>query len=144
MHPTAVQGRSLGAFVALELILSIPFWAIGALATMGVIPDHVMVRASGSLTPMIAASILIYRSGGAAGVKALFGRIIDARRVNSRPWYLAVLLLGPAIVLTQYALALLGGAHVPAPQLTLMVPASYAGLLLLTPAEDSMTLAAWP
>jgi membrane protease YdiL (CAAX protease family) len=136
MNAMTVRSRSLINFVVLELLLSIPFWGIGVLATAGVIPDQVIFRASWSLTPMIAASILIYREGGAAGVAALFRRILDFSRARSRTWYLAVLLLGPFIVFTQYGLALLSGSQIPAPQLTLLVPISYFVLFLVTPAEE--------
>jgi hypothetical protein len=136
MNAITVGNRSLVNFVVLEVLLSIPFWGIGVLATAGVIPDLVILRASWSLTPMIAASILIYREGGAAGVAALFRRILDFSRVRSRTWYLAVFLLGPFIVFTQYGLALLSGSQVPAPQLTLLVPISYFVLFLVTPAEE--------
>jgi membrane protease YdiL (CAAX protease family) len=136
MNATAGSNRSLVNFVLLELALSIPFWGIGALATAGVIPDQVILRASWSLTPMIAATVLIYREGGSAGVVRLFKRILDFGRVRSRAWYLPVFLLGPLIVFTQYGLALLSGSQVPAPQLTLLVPISYIGLFFLTPAEE--------
>ena len=133
--PTA-RSRSLVNFVVLEVVLSIPFWAVGVLATAGVIPDLVILRASWSLTPMIAASILTYREGGTAGVVALLRRIIDVRSVRSPIWYLAVFLLGPAIVFTQYGLAVLSGSQLPAPQLTLLLPISYLVLFLVTPAEE--------
>lgn len=136
MNTIAGSRRSLGAFVVLELILSIPFWGIGALATMGVIPDQVMLRASWSLTPMIAASILVLRRSGRAGLKALLARVLDVTRIRSRTWFAAVFGLGPVIVLTQYALAVASGSQVPAPQLTFLVLASYAGFFLLTPAEE--------
>jgi membrane protease YdiL (CAAX protease family) len=136
MNAGAVRKRSLVNFVLLEFALSIPFWGIGALATAGVIPDQVILRASWSLTPMIAAAILFYREGGAAGVVALFRRILDFSRVRFRTWYLVVLLLGPVIVLAQYGLALASGSQVPTPQLTLLVPISYLALFLLTPAEE--------
>ena len=136
MNATTVRPRSLVNFVLLELALSIPFWGIGALATAGVIPDQVLLRASWSLTPAIAASILIYREGGRAALGGLFKRVLDVSRIGSRAWLLPVLLLGPAIVMTQYGLALLAGSDVPAPQLTPLVAISYLGLFLITPAEE--------
>lgn len=136
MNATIVRTRPLLDFVLLEVALSIPFWGIGALATAGVIPDLVILRASWSLTPAIAASILVYRRAGAAGLAALLRRIVDVSRIRSRIWTVAVLVLGPIIVLTQYGLALLSGTPVPAPQLTLLVPLSYLGLFLVTPAEE--------
>jgi membrane protease YdiL (CAAX protease family) len=131
-----MNGRNLGAFVALELAASIPFWLIGGLASTGVIPDQVLLRASWSLTPMIAASILVFRSGGVAGLGALFGRIADARRIRSGSWLVVALLLGPSIVLAQYVIAVSAGADVSAPQLSPMVLVSYLGLFLVTPAEE--------
>src|SRR5512138_3945616 len=72
--------RSVVSFVLLECALSIPFWGIGALAQAHVIPDQVLFRAAWSLTPMMAASILVYRESKAAGVKDLFRRIVDYSR----------------------------------------------------------------
>jgi membrane protease YdiL (CAAX protease family) len=136
MNATIVRTRPLLDFVLLEVALSLPFWGIGALATAGVIPDLVVLRASWSLTPAIAASILLVRREGTAGLVALFKRVIDVSRIRSGIWMVAVLLLGPVIVLTQYGLALLSGSPVPPPQLTLLVPLSYLGLFLVTPAEE--------
>ena len=136
MKLIAGSRRSLAAFVALELVLSVPFWGIGALATLGVIPDQVILRASWSLTPMIAASILVFRTSGRAGLRAMFARVLDISRNRSRTWYAAIFGLGPVIVLTQYALALASGSQVPLPQLTFLVLASYAGFFLITPAEE--------
>lgn len=136
MSAAAVKPRSLVTFVLLEVALSIPFWGVGALASAGVIPDQVLLRASWSLTPMIAASILVWREAGRPGIAALFRRVLDVRRSSSRAWYLVVFLLGPAIVLTQYGLALLSGSDVPTPQLTPLVLISYLGLFLITPAEE--------
>jgi membrane protease YdiL (CAAX protease family) len=133
---TTIGSRSLRTFVLLELILSIPFWGIGALATAGVIPDQVMIRASWSLTPMIVASILIHRQGGVASVVALYRRIVDVSRIRSPRWLLVALLAGPVVVLSQYGLALVAGSQVPAPQLTPLVLLSYLGLFLITPAEE--------
>ena len=136
MNAVTMRNRSLVNFVMLEFVLSIPFWGVGALATAGVIPDQVMLRASWSLTPMIAASILVYREGGLAGVAALFKRILDFSRVKSRTWYLAALLAGPAVVFAQYGLALLSGSGVSAPQLTLAVPIVFIVFFLVCPGEE--------
>ena len=69
--------RSVVSFVLLECALSVPFWGIGALAQAHVIPDQVLFRASWSLTPMMAAAILVYREDGAAAVRQLVRRIVD-------------------------------------------------------------------
>lgn len=128
--------RSLVSFVLLECALSVPFWGIGALAQAHVIPDHVMFRASWSLTPMMAAAILVYRENRVAGVRQLFRRIIDYARIEAKIWYLAVFLAGPIIVFVQYTLALRSGQQVPPPRFTLLVPLSFIGFFLVAYAEE--------
>jgi membrane protease YdiL (CAAX protease family) len=130
------QKRSLRSFVLLEFALSVPFWGIGALAQAHIIPDQVMFRAAWSLTPMIAASILVYRENGAAGLQELFRRIVDYQRIKSKIWFLPVLLAGPVITLVQYALARWSGLLVPPPHLTLLVPISFVGFVLIAFAEE--------
>lgn len=130
------MNRSLRSFVLLEFALSVPFWGIGALAQAHIIPDHVMFRAAWSLTPMMAASILVFRESGAAGVKKLFGRIVDYGRIQSKIWYLAVFLAGPLIVAVQYGLALWSGRQVPPPHFTFLVPVSFVGFFLIAYAEE--------
>ncbi|MFN8422269.1 MAG: CPBP family glutamic-type intramembrane protease [Anaerolineae bacterium] len=130
------MNRSLRDFVVLEFALSIPFWAVGALAQAKIIPDQVLLRASWSLTPMIAAAILVYRAEGAAGVKSLFGRIVDFPRIASKRWYAAVFLTGPLIVFARYGVALWSGLDIPPPRLTLLVPLSYLGFFMIAYAEE--------
>jgi len=136
--PRAVhrQDRSILNFVLLEFALSVPFWAIGALAQAHVIPDRVMFRAAWSLTPMMAASILVYRENGVPGVRSLFRRIVDYPRIKSKIWYLPILLAGPFIVFIQYGLARWSGSQVPPPHLTLLVPLSLVGFFLIAYAEE--------
>jgi len=128
--------RSLLNFVLLESVLSIPFWGVGALAQAHVIPHQVLFRAAWSLTPMMAASILVYRESKAAGVKDLFRRIVDYSRIKTKIWYLAVFLAGPVIVFVQYGLALRSGLQVPPPHFTPLVPISFTGFFLIAYAEE--------
>ena len=128
--------RSVVSFVLLECALSIPFWGIGALAQAHVIPDQVLFRASWSLTPMMAAAILVYREGRAAAVRQLFRRIVDYRRIRVRVWYLPVFLAGPIIVFVQYGWALWSGHQVARPHFTLLVPVSFIGFFLVAYTEE--------
>ena len=127
MNTNKPENRSLLNFAVLEFVLSIPFWGWVALAHAGVVPDFQMLNAAWSLTPMMAASILVYREGGAAGLKALLWRCLDYKRIKSKAWLLPVLLLEPFIVFTQYGIALLLGSQAPAPHFTLLVPLAYLG-----------------
>jgi membrane protease YdiL (CAAX protease family) len=128
--------RSVVSFVLLECALSVPFWGIGALAQAHVIPDQVLFRASWSLTPMMAAAILVYREGRAAAVRQLFRRIVDYGRIRAKIWYLAVFLAGPIIVFAQYGLTRWSGHEVPPPHFTLLAPISFIGFFLVAYAEE--------
>jgi len=99
----------------LEFVLSIPFWGINALANAGLIPNLQILNATWSLTPMMAASILVYRENKAKGIADLFKRCLDYKRIKSKVWYLPIFLLYPFIVFVQYGLALLSGLSVPFP-----------------------------
>jgi uncharacterized protein len=102
--------------VLLEFALSMPFWGLGAPAQARLIPDYVLFRAAWSLTPVMAATILVYRDSNIAGVKASLARILDYSRATSWAWYAPVFLAGPLLVLTQYGIALPSGWRVcPAP-----------------------------
>ena len=136
MNTNSLERRSVLTFVLLEFALSIPFWGIGAMAEAHVIPDHVLFRAAWSLTPMMTASILVYRENGAAGLKEFLQRIFDYPRITSKIWYLAIFLAGPLIVFVQYGLALWSGLSVPRPHLTLLVPLSFIGFFLVAYAEE--------
>jgi membrane protease YdiL (CAAX protease family) len=130
------MNRSLRDFVLLEIALSIPFWGIGALAQAQIIPDHVLLRAAWSLTPMIAATMLVYRASKGAGVKAFFSRILDWSRVRSRRWYAVIFLAGPLIVWLQYGAARWSGLPIPPPHLTLLAPLSFVAFFLVAYAEE--------
>lgn len=130
------MNRSLRDFVLLEFALSIPFWGVGALAQAQIIPDHVLFRASWSLTPMIAATILVYRVKKVAGVREFFARVLDYPRVKSKRWYAAVFLMGPLIVSIRYGVALRSGLEIPTPHLTLLVPLSFLAFFLIAYVEE--------
>lgn len=135
-NPNTPMNRFIVHFCLLEFVLSLPFWAIGALAQAHIIPDQVMFRASWSLTPMLAASILVYRENKLAGLKEFFRRILDYQRINSKVWYLPLFLLGPFVIFVQYGLALWSGKQITPPQFTPLVPLSYMGFFLVAYAEE--------
>ena len=127
MYTNTTKNRSLINFCLLEFVLSIPFWGYVALAHAHVVPDLQMLNATWSLTPMMAAVILVYRKSKAAGVVELFKRCFDYKRIKSKIWYLPIFLLYPFIVFLQYGLAILSGLPVPPPHFTLLVPLAFIG-----------------
>jgi len=70
------------------------------------------------------------------GVKELFRRIVDYRRIKPTVWYLPLFLLGPSVIFVQYGLALWAGLSVPPPHLTLLAPLSFIGFFLIVYGEE--------
>ncbi len=104
--------RSVLAFFVLVFILEIPFWALGALSGIGLLPG-LPVAALGAFCPAIAAAILVRRESGWGGVVALLRRSFDFDRIPSGLWYLPALFLIPAITFVTYPLMRLAGIALP-------------------------------
>lgn len=88
---------------------------------------------------MLAVLILTHRRGGRAGVRQLFARVLDFRRIQNPAWLLPILLLNPVIYLLAYAAMRLTCRPLPDPQVPwLLVPVflvafftAAAGVLLI-------------
>ena len=46
-----------------------------------------------AFAPLVAASVLVHKEEGRAGIKKLFGRIFDADRVTQKLWYIPIVFL---------------------------------------------------
>lgn len=109
--------RSPLQFFALVFALSIPFWLLGAVTKRQLLPG-LPVSALGFFCPAAAALVLVYGENGTAGVSALLKRSFDYERIRARIWYVPVILLMPAVVVSSYWLMRLTGASLPRPQFT--------------------------
>ena len=69
-------GRSPLKFFLLVFALSIPFWLIGGLTGLQLMPE-LSVSALMAFCPMVAALILVHREGGTAGVAELLKGSLD-------------------------------------------------------------------
>jgi membrane protease YdiL (CAAX protease family) len=90
-------------FVVLLFALSVPFWIVGALRPIELLPA-LPVSALQAACPLLAALLLVHRENGGAGVAALLRRSADYRRISSKVWYLPALLVMPAVTILSYAL----------------------------------------
>ncbi|KKG09869.1 abortive infection protein [Methanosarcina sp. 2.H.T.1A.6] len=105
-------------FFFLVFVLSIPFWLIGALAEQGLpLPINLPMSALSFVCPLIAASILVYRENSLAGVKQLFKKTLDYKKIKPKIWYLPIVLLMPVIMLLSYWAMRLMGRPLPEPQI---------------------------
>jgi membrane protease YdiL (CAAX protease family) len=107
--------RSVGKFFLLVFALSIPFWLIGAVTPLELLPG-LPVSSFAVFCPLIAASILVYREDKTAGVTELLRRSFDYRRITAKIWYVPAVLLMPGIAILAYGAMRLLRLPLPAPQ----------------------------
>jgi membrane protease YdiL (CAAX protease family) len=100
------------AFFGLVLLLSVPFWILGALSD-ATITEALSVASLMVVAPFLAAVLLTRRSGGGRSVRALLARAVDPRLPRGARWYLPVLLLMPAAVVIEVGLLGMVGRSVP-------------------------------
>lgn len=118
MMPTSpVTTPSALRFFLLMILLSVPFYVVGALGYR--LPGLSLLPASALMTfaPMTAAAILAWRQHGADGALALFGRAFGLRRHCRVGWYLTALLFIPVVCVLEFGVLRLTGSAVPFPQI---------------------------
>lgn len=108
--------RSLVLFFVLVVVLTIPFWLLGAATGLDLLPG-LPIAALAAFCPMIAAMIVLYREQGMTGVIGLLKRAFDFRRIKAPIWYIVVLLLMPLVMVLSYIVLRLIGTPIPAPQI---------------------------
>ena len=96
----ADKTRSLAAFFALVFALSVPFWLLGKRKLP--LPVNLPASALTAFAPVTAAALVVYRRDGKQGLRTLCGRALDFRKIRGR-WWLAAVLMAPALYLWSYA-----------------------------------------
>jgi membrane protease YdiL (CAAX protease family) len=125
--------RSSGSilrFFLLAVLLIVPFWVIGAVTGLQVLPG-LPLAGLGTLCPAAAAAIIVHRESGRAGVVALLRKSIH---LEAKIWLAPALLLMPVVSALSFAVLRLSGVPVPAPQAGLtyaliLCVASFVGAL---------------
>lgn len=110
-------------FFVLVFALAVPFWLIGTLTELQLLPG-LPVSALSFICPGAAALILAYASRGSAGAVELLKRAFDVKRISAKVWYAPALLLVPAVTVLGYVLMRLTGLPLPAPQFPLLAAVS--------------------
>lgn len=105
-------------FFGLTLVVSTPFLVLGAAAgrLADWLPENLPTSALMACSPLIAATILVYRAGGSSGLKGFLMRTFDFKRTTNRIWYLPVVFVFPVVMLPlTYAVMRLLGRPLPDP-----------------------------
>jgi membrane protease YdiL (CAAX protease family) len=111
----ASRSRSPLKFFLLVFGLSTPFWLIGAVTGLQLLPG-LPVSSLMVCCPLLAALILVYRENKTAGVTELLKRSFDFKRIRAKVWYVPTVLLMPGVMVLSYGLMRLMGSQLPTPQ----------------------------
>ncbi len=106
------------AFFLLAGVLSLPFWLVGALSPVQILPG-IPLSGFGFTCIPTAAAILAYRQRGFAGVTNLLKRSLDWKRIQAKIWFVPTVLLMPCIMSLSYWVTKFIGIPLPVPQLSL-------------------------
>ena len=119
LSTVALRRRSPLKFFLLVLALSVPFWLIGAVTGLRLLPG-LPVAALMAVCPVIAAVLLVYREQRLAGVTTLLKRSFDFNRTKAKVWYLPILLVMPMVMVLSFGVLRLTGTPVPAPPIAIL------------------------
>jgi membrane protease YdiL (CAAX protease family) len=127
---------SVFAFFVLVFALSIPFWVLGIIYPIELLPGLPM-SAIGAFTPALAALVLTSHYDRLLGVPQLLRRTFDFNRIKGKNWFLVILLVNPAIAVLAYVIigAVREPLPVPAP-LTLAIFPMFAFFFVGALAEE--------
>lgn len=101
-----------GKFFGLVLILSLPFYAIGATGLALPFAAALPLSALMAIVPMTAALILVLGQGGIPATRAFLARAFDCRRGKAATWIIATTLMPAAFAVTS-GLIWLSGTPLP-------------------------------
>lgn len=108
--------RPTWRFFLLIIAFSAPFWLLGALLGIQLLPG-LPLSSLGFVCPVAAALVLAWRENGARGVKDLLKRSLDMGRVKQRAWILPVILLMPFVSAATWGFLRATGTPLPPPQI---------------------------
>lgn len=111
VHRTTPRPSTYFAWVTL---LSLPFWLWGVVWPVHALPFGLPVSVAMVVCPALAASVLTWQELGKTGLKQLWRRVVDVRRITSWPWLLIAVLCMPATTVATYAVMRWTGLPLPA------------------------------
>lgn len=119
-HMTSTKSTS--KFYILLILLSIPFWVMGAMTGKGLpLPVNLPVSALMFICPLLSTLILVYRNERFGGIKQLFKLAFDHRKIKDKRWFIPTLVLMPCIMVLSYGVMLLLDRPLPDPNIPIMM-----------------------
>jgi membrane protease YdiL (CAAX protease family) len=91
------------AFFVLIYAMSTPFWLISTYLGASGLPDNIPLTDIGAtLSPAIAACLLVYAENGKAGLMQFLGRVSDYGRIKRKRWLVIGIFLLPTLYVITY------------------------------------------
>jgi len=110
---------SYKAYFILTIIFTVPAYILVGLASNNLFFKKEMAITFlflSVIAPLGAALLLSYRENGREGVKKLFAKSFDFKKITKKIWYLPILFLIPFIFVTVYGTLILAGLSIPTAQ----------------------------
>jgi uncharacterized protein len=110
MNTETLPNRQPLKFFLIVFALSIPLWIIETMAdfTRSSL-DFSITDILAAFTPVITASILVYKEEGRSGIRKFFKRIFDFARITKKIWYLPIIFLPLFVYFLIYLIIHLSG-----------------------------------
>ncbi len=119
-------------YFILVILLSIPFWLLGALFDLTkYIPIQLPISALMFFCPMLAAIILTSKNGKKGDLKLLLNRILDFNKIKNTWWLLFAVLLIPALIFLTYHTMIHFHVDMPKPEIKLLTTIIFAILFFI-------------
>ena len=106
------------AFFTLVFALSLPFWVLGYVFDVELMPGLPLASLM-VVCPALAAVILRWRAFGGRRAVAFLGRAVDVRRLSGPAFIALLILINPVIYAVSYAIQRAMGVDLPAPDIRL-------------------------
>ena len=101
-------------FFLLVYGLSIPFWVIETMIDVKGLPLNIPITdILAAFAPLAAATILVHKEHGRAGIKKLFGRIFDYSKIKQKMWYVPIVFLPILLYSLIYFIIYFAGLPLP-------------------------------
>lgn len=122
MENNVSENRSPFKFFLLVLLLSIPFWILGAVTRdlTKILPIKLPISALMTFCPLLAAAILVYKEQKIHGVKELLKLSFDFQKIKAKKWYIPIVFLMPTIAAVSYGYLKVTGGILPEPPTPLL------------------------
>jgi uncharacterized protein len=133
----ALRLRDILAFFGLTFALTIPFWIIGSMSAIELMPG-LPIAALAVICPATAALILSWRLTGVASARALLMRTIDLERVKPEAWWLLILLFSPAAHVAAFFISRNLGTAIPNPQINIFPTVMLFAIFLIFAVTEEM------